>query len=109
MSIIEELVKTTIRTIGSQRDLKKPARILVIVKPERCADYIDLLVKELIKHLDLKEEYFPFTDPVKRLHRINYDFLGYDFIDVVRTSQKGPVAWVPTGEQTHTILDTGAE
>ena len=108
-TIVEELVKATIHSIQTQRELKKPARILVLVRPVRYTDYLDLLVKELITHLNLKEEYFQFTDPAKRLHRINYDFLGYDFIDVVRTTQQGPVAWIPTGEQTHTLFDTGAE
>lgn len=109
MTLIEELVTDTIKILNTQRIIKKPARILVLVKPERHADYLDQLVKALIKYLDLKEEYFPFVQPENRIHRINYEFLGYDYIDVVKSTQRGPIAIVTTSEQTHTLIDTGAE
>lgn len=107
MSNIELLVQATLHTIKFQRELKKPAAIDVWVKPDNHSKFLELLVKELIKYLNLEESYFMFDEPCKRLNRINVDFFGYDSVNVIKMSLRSPVLTVTTKEQTHTLIDTG--
>lgn len=105
MSKVKALVDEFINILIHKNDVRVPANIHVWVRPCNVDEFRDKLVKRLIEHLNLKDVYFPFDEPEKKLLQINQRHMGYDSFTIYKVSPVGPVLWVGTQGQTDTLID----